>query len=222
MEEHSSEIGESINLEKRELIIDDLSFLGIYHENSLDDFSLVHLGEEAHEVFGMTMDKLKVSGGNFLMKIVHPNDREYFFRQVMSLKRKRSTVSLSCFLRLRFYQEAKYNLGLINVTMNKSREVFQCVTSPVTQVNEFASITKQVLNKRTYQNKYFHVYSSLSPREREIIALVCMGESSTDIAEKLFLSAHTVKAHRRNVKNKTSFNDAELIEFALNFNLIDV
>ena len=45
-----------------------------------------------------------------------------------------------------------------------------------------------------------HVYSD---REFEIIKLIETGMSSEEIAEKLFLSVHTVNTHRRNILEKS-------------------
>jgi DNA-binding CsgD family transcriptional regulator len=42
-----------------------------------------------------------------------------------------------------------------------------------------------------------------SDREFEIIKLVQEGLDSEKIAEKLFLSRHTVNTHRKNILNKT-------------------
>jgi DNA-binding NarL/FixJ family response regulator len=43
----------------------------------------------------------------------------------------------------------------------------------------------------------------LSDREFEIVNLIGSGMSSDQIAEKLFLSVHTVNTHRRNILDKT-------------------
>ena len=40
-------------------------------------------------------------------------------------------------------------------------------------------------------------------REFEIIKLIAQGLESHEIAEKLFLSVHTVNTHRRNILSKT-------------------
>lgn len=49
-------------------------------------------------------------------------------------------------------------------------------------------------------------------REFEIIDLLCIGLDSESIAEKLFLSIHTVDTHRRNIIKKTNHkNTADLI-----------
>ena len=51
-----------------------------------------------------------------------------------------------------------------------------------------------------------------SDREFEIIRLIASGLSSEEIAEKLFLSVHTVNTHRRNILKKTGkANISELI-----------
>jgi len=45
--------------------------------------------------------------------------------------------------------------------------------------------------------------SILSNREKEILKHVLAGESSSEIAEKLFLSVNTINTHRRNILKKT-------------------
>ncbi|MBN2893014.1 MAG: response regulator transcription factor [Bacteroidales bacterium] len=44
--------------------------------------------------------------------------------------------------------------------------------------------------------------SEISEREKEIIKLVALGFTNKEIADKLFLSVHTVITHRKNISNK--------------------
>lgn len=44
--------------------------------------------------------------------------------------------------------------------------------------------------------------TELSPRETTIVRLVSMGLTNRQIAEKLFLSTHTVMTHRKNINSK--------------------
>ncbi len=61
----------------------------------------------------------------------------------------------------------------------------------------------------------------LSPRELEIIDLVCKGMSSKEIAAQLYLSEHTILTHRKNISKKTGTNNtASLIELTRRLNLI--
>lgn len=50
--------------------------------------------------------------------------------------------------------------------------------------------------------------SSLSEREKEIVGCVVRGMTNKEIAEKLFISVHTVITHRRNITRKLQVHSA--------------
>ncbi|HEU4719590.1 MAG TPA: response regulator transcription factor, partial [Bacteroidia bacterium] len=61
----------------------------------------------------------------------------------------------------------------------------------------------------------------ISGREAEIIRLVAEGLTNKEIADKLFLSTHTVTTHRKNIMAKTGVNNtAGLVLFAIRNNII--
>ncbi|MEP2770964.1 MAG: response regulator transcription factor [Fulvivirga sp.] len=60
----------------------------------------------------------------------------------------------------------------------------------------------------------------LSPREREVLALIADGLKTNEIAEKLFLSVHTVNSHRKNMLKKLNLKSPiELIVYAVENNI---
>ena len=62
----------------------------------------------------------------------------------------------------------------------------------------------------------------LSKRELEIIQLIAEEHTTNEIAEKLFISLHTVESHRKNILRKTnSRNLAGLIKYALKEGIIE-
>lgn len=63
----------------------------------------------------------------------------------------------------------------------------------------------------------------ISDREREIIRYVALGYTNKEIAEKLFLSFHTVTTHRRNIAAKLQIHStAGLAIYAILHNIIDL
>ena len=61
----------------------------------------------------------------------------------------------------------------------------------------------------------------ISAREVEIIKLVAEGSSNKEIADKLFLSVHTITTHRKNIMSKLGVNNtAGLVLFAIKQNII--
>jgi DNA-binding NarL/FixJ family response regulator len=62
---------------------------------------------------------------------------------------------------------------------------------------------------------------SLSQREIEVIRLISDGYSNKEIAEKIFLSTHTVNTHRKNIMNKLGIkNTAGIVIYAFRQNII--
>ncbi len=69
-------------------------------------------------------------------------------------------------------------------------------------------------------NKYAPMID-LSPREREILELICQEFTTKEIGEKLFISERTVEGHRKNLCIKLEAkNTAGLVKKAIQLNLL--
>jgi two-component system response regulator NreC len=63
----------------------------------------------------------------------------------------------------------------------------------------------------------------LSERELDVLRLIALGHTNTEIAEKLYLSVRTVESHRARIQQKLELNSrAELVRYALEHGLIDI
>lgn len=79
-----------------------------------------------------------------------------------------------------------------------------------------------VQNKRVISDVVSCEGIKLSDREIEIIQLIADGLGNKQIADKLFLSTHTITTHRKNIMNKIGANNtAGLVMFAIRQNLIN-
>jgi DNA-binding NarL/FixJ family response regulator len=97
--------------------------------------------------------------------------------------------------------------------------------------SELRLAVKSILNGKTYfsqdlllkliRNHQTNAQILLTTREKEILSLLYLGLSSSEIAEKLFLSERTVENHRANLLDKTGCrNSLSLIIYALKNNLL--
>jgi DNA-binding NarL/FixJ family response regulator len=66
-------------------------------------------------------------------------------------------------------------------------------------------------------------YSSLTPREQEVMRLLAEGAFPKEIASRLFISPKTVENHRANIMKKLGLHGTmELVRYAARIGLIDV
>jgi len=73
--------------------------------------------------------------------------------------------------------------------------------------------------KNKDENKDLH----LTPRELDVLHLICKGHSNFEISEKLFISQRTVERHRANLLEKTdSSNSIKLVLFAIRNNIVEL
>lgn len=83
-------------------------------------------------------------------------------------------------------------------------------------------IRESMVNKHSIKPKNsFEV--ELTNREQEILNLICDQYTTSEIADKLFISPRTVDGHRNNLLGKLGCrNTAGLVVFALQHNLVEV
>ncbi len=67
------------------------------------------------------------------------------------------------------------------------------------------------------------VYSTLTPREQEILRYFAEGFKSRQIAQKLYISPKTVDNHRSNIMHKLDLGSTvELVRYAAKIGLVDI
>lgn len=84
--------------------------------------------------------------------------------------------------------------------------------------SEVASVMKDIINDQ--QLNPMNATHELTPREREILQLICQEYSSKEIADKLCIGISTVETHRRSMFQKTNSKSVVgLIRYAVANNL---
>ncbi|UTW61817.1 response regulator transcription factor [bacterium SCSIO 12741] len=105
-------------------------------------------------------------------------------------------------------------VGYLNKTSEKE-EVLTAIKSVLSGKPYFAQEVREILGSDFESDDAVGVIK-LTPREKEILSLICREYSTQEIANQLFISANTVETHRRNLLSKTlSKNVAGLVKFAV-------
>jgi two-component system, NarL family, nitrate/nitrite response regulator NarL len=102
---------------------------------------------------------------------------------------------------------------LKNCTKKTLIDAIECVIDGKPYYDE--DVTETILSRFQQQSQTSAGMVSLSQRELQIIRLIALGHTTTEIAKALDLSPHTIKTHRRNINQKLDIHSpAGLVQFA--------
>lgn len=123
-------------------------------------------------------------------------------------------IFLSMYTEMRFVEEAR-KLKVNGYLLKHSTK--EELVQGIEQVLSGKDFWDRKLDRdRPAEEDFFVKKFSLSPRETEIIRLICSGLSTRQITEKLYLNYETVKTHRKNIHYKLNISKlTELVRFAI-------
>lgn len=78
----------------------------------------------------------------------------------------------------------------------------------VTLFDDMASLEKKITELLNIADEEEPDRDALSQREKEIVGCIVRGMTNKEIAEKLFISVHTVMTHRKNITRKLQIHSA--------------
>ena len=197
----------------------------------------VHISDHCSEIVSYSLEDYNNGGLDFHSAKIHPDDRVIFsdlvFRDIRAFWK---TIPVGEISHYRFSFNHRYIRQDGSEMQFLQRSTFMepnKVGNPVlnlltfTDISEFKTDTCMVLSVSRYVKGtgYVNVFTksypgqeahALTKRELEILKLSLEGLSNQMIADKLFLSLHTVKNHKRNMMDKTGTrNLAGLINLSL-------
>lgn len=78
----------------------------------------------------------------------------------------------------------------------------------VTLFDDMASLERKITELLNIADEEEPDQDALSQREKEIVGCIVRGMTNKEIAEKLFISVHTVMTHRKNITRKLQIHSA--------------
>ncbi|MBL7920143.1 MAG: response regulator transcription factor [Bacteroidia bacterium] len=131
-------------------------------------------------------------------------------------------VALSMFLEKEYIQEL-INIGVYGYILKntKIQELEKAIILIASGKKYFSNdVGLKLLNAQT-NNEYpeeflLELQQGLTEREIDVLKLIVQENTTSEIAEKLFISVHTVETHRKNLIKKVKVkNVAGLVKYAL-------
>jgi DNA-binding CsgD family transcriptional regulator len=167
---------------------------------------------------GYTLAEIRQMGGmEYLYRVVHPEDHSIPDNSITHY-REFDGAEYGGIFRARHRQNPEYKwfMGWAKAFRKDATGKVQdllCVDVDMSpRMNTETQLVEALKESLKQKNKL--LIRNLGKREIEVLTLIGKGYSSQAIADKLFLSLHTVSTHRRNIQKKLGTTRAELVSLA--------
>ncbi len=107
-------------------------------------------------------------------------------------------------LRLKHIRQPPPAFRINHELNNLLHEIARTEQKPVEAIMTELLYDAAVARHQAHQN--LRLWDKLSPREKQVAALTCMGFTNDDIAKKMVISPNTAKTHMRHVLDKCRVN----------------
>jgi DNA-binding NarL/FixJ family response regulator len=135
---------------------------------------------------------------------------------------------------LSMYSDSKYIMSMLEagakgyILKNAGKEEVIAAVNAVASGNSYFSsqvsskIIENLYSKKSVRKRIKQRETPLTPRELEVLRLIALEYSNSEIAEELFISIRTVETHKRNLLEKLGLkNTAGLVKYAITYKIID-
>ena len=101
-------------------------------------------------------------------------------------------------------------LKIIKQIISETRDLSSALHIEIQIATKLPSEVYEIIKKIKKNTKKFSSYK-LTNREVEVLALIMEGFTNKEIANKLFVSAETIKSHRKNILRKTECRNIAML-----------
>jgi|SRR6478609_5169780 len=197
----------------------------IVHNNT--DHSVEYMSPRGLELLGIELEELRSLGPAYHEKFFNLEEAKEYVPKIFGLLERNDPEEW-----ITFFQQVRH-VGASDWTWyaSSTKILLQddsgkpylslTIALPLDTIHHNTSKIDRLQKENEFLRKNVHRFSRLTDREREVLKLTCLGKSSVEIAEALFISTATADTHRKNIKKKLGAeNSFELTQYAMAFDLI--
>ncbi|WP_461790220.1 response regulator transcription factor [Pedobacter sp.] len=193
---------------------------------SADNYGVVYMNKIGLEILGVDLNELQsIDPRTYVARYFNADDDKEYSEKIKQRVNDFSEDYTSYFQQVKS-KDGVWSLYASNTKVffkNKEGNVTHLITtaSPLEPIHHITIKINRLMDDVRFLRENASVFAKLSAREREVLKLMALGLSSTEIANQLFIALATVDTHRRNIRKKLCLkNNYEAVKFAQAFNLL--
>lgn len=187
----------------------------------------VYVSRWGLDYLGVTLKELLAYGPEYHSRFFNPEDvKDYNPRIIDLFQGKLQEEFITFFQQVRRSPQHDY-VWFLSATKvlhrnDKGAPLFSIVTAiPVDTQHYLTHKIQRLLEENNFLRSNYHLFNTLTKREREILRFMAKGVSSEEMAVHLYISPKTINTHRRNIKSKLNIeSNYDIVRFAQAFDLI--
>ncbi len=194
---------------------------GYIHLNSLDDFKLICANKNYEDYFGLSTREISEMGRLFIREHYCGKAWNNALRQILLQGVRSGEHQVFGHLqKIRKSPSLPYRDFICSTRVVKNLNCFITDYIPADYLGIKTKTLQAIADCLDFTITHHGKYSSLSPREKEILHLIGTGKSRNEISNMLYISKHTLDNHRKHIRQKLGVkSSAEMFYF---INTIDI
>lgn len=172
---------------------------GCIHTNLIDSLHMTSANQSVYHLFDIHPDELPVQGHQLMIKLLHPKTVKMINMKIHEFNKDPLGICTS-FQYIKTVEDQEYHwFYSIKKKFNEQESI--SITNPVSSLGKSADVLNVMLGTEGNEEHLLR-FQSLSNREKEILKFVSQGLNSRAISDTLCISIHTVRTHRKRIKQK--------------------
>lgn len=193
----------------------------------IHDSTVVYMSEKGLKSLGLTLEDVIALKQDYYARFFNAEDAKDYVPKILGLlERNNDDESVSFFQQVRspLDDDWKWFLSATSIFMrDENNKPLLTITTatPVDAQHHIATKAERLLQENNFLRHNYHTFEQLTQREKEVLKMMALGLSASEIAAQLYISEKTAATHRRNIKNKLKAkNNYDIARFAQAFDLI--
>lgn len=189
--------------------------------------AVVYMSRWGRNYLGISLDAVQELGFDYYARFFNAEDAKDYVPKILGLlQRNNDEEFVSFFQQVRPADSNNWAWYLSATKIFFRNDIGKPICTlthalPVDAQHHMAAKAQRLLEENNFLRSHYAVFNLISKREREVLRLMALGESSPEMAGKLNISEKTVKTHRKNIRRKLNVeNNYDIMRFAQAFDLI--
>ena len=193
----------------------------------LSKFATVYMNNSGCNILKYSVEELAELGPDYFNQFFVPDEINKIVANYFVIQKNQEKEKILNFVhRVKALDETSYKWYFASAKLlyTPGQLISDKMILIVNEVNTLGVIAKKIsslLEEGDWMKKNFTKFCRLTPREKEIINLLVLGNNNATISDTLLITKLTINTHRRNIMQKLEIKTfSELYKFAIAFGLI--